>query len=84
MQDLYDRIKDLEDEKTIEVSLSYLEVYNETIRDLLAKPVSDNRKPQSLHLREDSAKRVTIAGLSEHHPKGVSTCDLQINPRLYR
>jgi kinesin family protein 18/19 len=72
MQELYDRIKEMEDEKTIEVSLSYLEVYNETIRDLLAKPGADTTKPASLHLREDSAKKISIAGLSEHHPKGVS------------
>ncbi|KAI7821551.1 P-loop containing nucleoside triphosphate hydrolase protein, partial [Gamsiella multidivaricata] len=71
MQELYVRIKELEDEKTIEISLSYLEVYNEAIRDLLAKPTPDTVKPQALHLREDSSKRVTIAGLSEHHPKGM-------------
>ncbi|KAF8942155.1 kinesin-like protein Klp5 [Haplosporangium gracile] len=71
MQELYDRIKEMEDEKTVEVSLSYLEVYNETIRDLLAKPGSDSVKPASLHLREDSAKKISIAGLSEHHPKGM-------------
>lgn len=71
MQELYDRIKEAEDEKTIEVSLSYLEVYNETIRDLLSKPGSESSKPASLHLREDSAKKISIAGLSEHHPKGV-------------
>ncbi|OAQ35609.1 kinesin-domain-containing protein [Linnemannia elongata AG-77] len=71
MQELYDRIKEVEDEKTIEVSLSYLEVYNETIRDLLTKPGSETSKPASLHLREDSAKKISIAGLSEHHPKGM-------------
>ncbi|KAF9356232.1 kinesin-like protein Klp5 [Mortierella sp. AD094] len=71
MQELYERIKEQEDEKTIEVSLSYLEVYNETIRDLLAKPSSENAKPKPLRLREDSSKRVTIAGLSEHHPSGM-------------
>ncbi|KAF9114712.1 kinesin-like protein Klp5 [Mortierella sp. AM989] len=71
MQELYERIKELEGEKTVEVSLSYLEVYNETIRDLLAKPSSENGKPVPLRLREDSSKRVTIAGLSEHHPSGM-------------
>jgi len=68
MQELYDRIAEVEDEKTIEVSVSYLEVYNEAIRDLLAKP---STKAPSLQLREDQSRRVTIAGLSEHHPKGV-------------
>ncbi|KAI8350554.1 kinesin motor domain-containing protein [Mortierella sp. GBAus27b] len=71
MQELYERIAEVKDEKTIEVSVSYLEVYNETIRDLLAKHASGNAKAPSLHLREDSSKRVTIAGLSEHHPKGM-------------
>ncbi|KAK3812281.1 MAG: P-loop containing nucleoside triphosphate hydrolase protein [Benniella sp.] len=70
MQELYDRIAEVEDEKTIEVSVSYLEVYNETIRDLLAKPSSNSKAP-SLQLREDQSRRVTIAGLSEHHPKGM-------------
>lgn len=72
MQELYERIAEVEDEKTIEVSVSYLEVYNEAIRDLLTKP-SNNAKLPSLHLREDSSRRVTIAGLSEHHPKGVKS-----------
>ncbi|KAG0197473.1 kinesin-like protein Klp5 [Mortierella sp. GBA30] len=72
MQELYDRMKELEDEKTIEISLSYLEVYNETIRDLLVKPNNDAARPPSLHLREDSAKKISIAGLSEHHPKGMN------------
>ncbi|ORZ06570.1 P-loop containing nucleoside triphosphate hydrolase protein [Lobosporangium transversale] len=71
MQELYERIKEVEDEKTIEISVSYLEVYNETIRDLLVKPSSSTPKNTSLHLREDSSRRVTIAGLSEHHPKGI-------------
>ncbi|KAI1317910.1 kinesin-like protein Klp5 [Mortierella claussenii] len=71
MQELYERIKEVEEEKTIEISLSYLEVYNETIRDLLAKPPLENTKPPSLHLREDSSRRITIAGLSEHHPQGM-------------
>ncbi|KAG0362374.1 kinesin-like protein Klp5, partial [Mortierella sp. AD032] len=71
MQELYDRIKETEDEKTVEVSLSYLEVYNETIRDLLAKPGPESSRPASLHLREDSAKKISIAGLSEHHPNGM-------------
>ncbi|KAF8985595.1 kinesin-like protein Klp5 [Entomortierella lignicola] len=71
MQELYERIKEQENEKTIEVTLSYLEVYNETIRDLLAKPSSENAKPIPLRLREDSSNRITIAGLSEHHPSGM-------------
>ncbi|KAF9428752.1 kinesin-like protein Klp5 [Podila epigama] len=72
MQELYERIKAQEDEKTIEISLSYLEVYNETIRDLLVPINPDGPKPATLHLREDSAKKISIAGLSEHHPKDMN------------
>ena len=75
MQELFERVKELEDEKTIEISVSYLEVYNETIRDLLVTPTSTS-KSVSLHLREDSAKKVFIPGLSEHHPKGVRSLPL--------
>ncbi|KAG0240891.1 hypothetical protein BGW41_006547 [Actinomortierella wolfii] len=71
MQELYERIKNLEDEKTFEVSVSYLEVYNETLRDLLAGPLPEGTKPVPLHMREDANKRVSIVGLSEHHPKGM-------------
>ena len=35
MKELYNRIEELKDTKIIDVSLSYLEIYNETIRDLL-------------------------------------------------
>ena len=35
MQELFEKIAERSDEKQTEVSLSYLEIYNETIRDLL-------------------------------------------------
>jgi len=72
MQELYERMKEREDEKTVEISVSYLEVYNETIRDLLVTP-DPAAKHTCLHMREDSAKKIIIAGLSEHHPAGVRT-----------
>ncbi|KAG0357794.1 kinesin-like protein Klp5 [Podila minutissima] len=71
MQELYERMQEQADEKTIEISLSYLEVYNETIRDLLIPTSQDGPKPATLHLREDSSKKISIAGLSEHHPKDM-------------
>ncbi|KAF9384892.1 kinesin-like protein Klp5 [Podila verticillata] len=71
MQELYERMQEQADEKTIEISLSYLEVYNETIRDLLIPANQDGPKPAILHLREDSSKKISIAGLSEHHPKDM-------------
>ena len=36
MKDLFDRISSASNETQYEISISYLEVYNETIRDLLA------------------------------------------------
>ncbi|KAJ1676958.1 tubulin-dependent ATPase kip3, partial [Spiromyces aspiralis] len=68
MQELFERVKEANDEKSTELSLSYLEVYNETIRDLLIPP---GQEPRPLALREDNKKGVTVAGLSEHHPKTV-------------
>ncbi|KAI0439868.1 kinesin motor domain-containing protein [Xylaria telfairii] len=67
MQELFERISDCSDEKHTEVSLSYLEIYNETIRDLLVPGGSK----QGLMLREDSNQAVTVQGLSSHHPKNV-------------
>ncbi|KAI8812550.1 P-loop containing nucleoside triphosphate hydrolase protein [Cladochytrium replicatum] len=49
-----------------QISISYLEIYNETIRDLL-QPANDT---SDLELREDDMNRlVHVAGLSEHVPK---------------
>ena len=53
----------LSDSKTFDVSLSYLEVYNETIRDLLVPHGSQ----ESLDLREDES-HIQVAGLSRHTP----------------
>ena len=41
-----------------QIKLSYLEVYNETVRDLL------NPQPKPLELRENEQGGVTVAGLS--------------------
>jgi kinesin family member 18/19 len=68
MQELFERIQDLQEEKVVEVSLSYLEIYNETIRDLLVVGGSKH----NLNLREDSNQAVSVSGLSTHHPKNVS------------
>ena len=67
MQELFERIAERTDEKVTEVSLSYLEIYNETIRDLL---VPGGGK-QGLMLREDANHAVSVAGLSSHHPQNV-------------
>jgi kinesin family protein 18/19 len=67
LQELFEKIDDRKDEKQTEVSLSYLEIYNETIRDLLVPGGSK----QGLMLREDANQTVSVANLSSHHPKDV-------------
>jgi len=67
MQELFEKIAERSDEKHTEVSLSYLEIYNETIRDLL----EPGGCKQGLMLREDANQTVSVAGLSSHHPKDV-------------
>ncbi|KAJ1931721.1 tubulin-dependent ATPase kip3, partial [Kickxella alabastrina] len=63
MQELFERLTAAEDEKIVEITLSYLEVYNETIRDLLG---ADTANAPPLALREDADHGVTVSGLSEH------------------
>ena len=54
-----------------DVSLTYLEIYNENIRDLLSG------KPEFLDLREDAQKGVVVAGISS-----VSACSAdEVNER---
>ncbi|CAO1630450.1 unnamed protein product [Sympodiomycopsis kandeliae] len=66
MKELYRRIEDNAAEQEVNVSLSYLEIYNETIRDLL----SDEPTPrgQGLMLREDNANKISVAGIEEKQP----------------
>jgi hypothetical protein len=68
MQELFEKIQDIQDEKVTEITLSYLEIYNETIRDLLVEGGSK----QPLMLREDANQAVSVAGLSSHRPQSVS------------
>jgi kinesin family protein 18/19 len=67
MQELFEKIKANEEDILTDISISYLEVYNETICDLL---ISEGGRGRSLALREDQ-NGVMVAGLSEHHPKTV-------------
>ncbi|KAL2819378.1 P-loop containing nucleoside triphosphate hydrolase protein [Aspergillus cavernicola] len=67
MQELFERIEERSGEKQTELSLSYLEIYNETIRDLLVPGGSKN----TLNLREDTNKSVSVSGLSSYNPKTV-------------
>lgn len=65
MKELFDRISEIRDTKLVEVSLSYLEIYNETIRDLL-EPSN-----KQLVLREDVDHRISVSNLSTHKPENV-------------
>lgn len=67
MQELFERIQERTEEKVTEMSLSYLEIYNETIRDLLG----ENSGRGGLMLREDANQSVSVAGLTCHHPQNV-------------
>ncbi|ODQ79190.1 hypothetical protein BABINDRAFT_171951 [Babjeviella inositovora NRRL Y-12698] len=66
MRELFARIDARRDTQLVEVSLSYLEIYNETIRDLLNP---DEKK--LLSLREDVNKRISVTNLSVHAPQTV-------------
>jgi kinesin family protein 18/19 len=68
MQELFEKIGEMQEERVTEVTLSYLEIYNETIRDLLVEGGSK----QSLMLREDANQAVSVAGLSSYRPQSVS------------
>jgi kinesin family protein 18/19 len=65
MEALFEAIQSSELDKNCRVSMQYLEVYNETIRDLLIE------NSPSLQLTEDSTG-VHITGLSEKFPKTAS------------
>ena len=81
MQELFERISEIGDEKHTEISLSYLEIYNETIRDLLVPGGSK----QSLMLREDANQAVSVAGLTSHHPQNVQeVMDMIVRGNEYR
>ncbi|KAM6119103.1 kinesin-like protein KIF19 [Phoenicopterus ruber ruber] len=57
--DLFQAIEDTSSDTEYEVSMSYLEIYNEMIRDLL------NPSPGCLQLREDASGTVRVAGITE-------------------
>lgn len=68
MADLFQRIEDRRDDYIVDVVVSFLEIYNEEIHDLLAEPGSP--KPRGgLTIRED--KTVKVAGLVELSPKSA-------------
>ncbi|KAK2593738.1 hypothetical protein QQS21_008556 [Conoideocrella luteorostrata] len=55
--------KDTEGNTTVKVSLSYYEIYNDKVFDLLEPP--EKRTPSGLPLRAEANGRTVVAGLSE-------------------
>ncbi|CAK4031277.1 Kinesin 6 [Lecanosticta acicola] len=68
MQELFEKVDEVNEAKESEITLSYLEIYNETIRDLLNPDASGK---QSLMLREDNQQAVSVADLTSHRPQNV-------------
>lgn len=68
MQELYARIELLSDTRVFDVSILFLEIYNETIRDLL----NPDTPAKKLVLREDSNRRISVSNLSSHKPPTVN------------
>ncbi|NXW56610.1 KI18A protein, partial [Eurystomus gularis] len=64
MMALYNCIDQIKEDKICDIAVSYLEVYNEQIRDLLV-----NSGP--LAVREDAQKGVVVQGLTLHQPKSA-------------
>ncbi|XP_033846857.1 kinesin-like protein KIF18A [Periophthalmus magnuspinnatus] len=64
MKELFKRMDEAKEEKEFAVAFSYLEVYNEQIRDLLS-----NAGP--LAVREDGQKGVVVQNLTLHQPKSA-------------
>ncbi|OMJ85852.1 hypothetical protein SteCoe_12766 [Stentor coeruleus] len=60
-EDIFACLDRLSIERQYKVRLTYLEIYNEEVRDLF----TTNRISESLDIREDSIKGVTVVGLSE-------------------
>lgn len=67
MEQLYQKIDLLADTKHVNVTVLFLEIYNETIRDLLCPETPPNK----LIIREDSSKRIAVANLRTRTPKNV-------------
>jgi DNA uptake protein ComE-like DNA-binding protein len=56
-------MKDSEGETTVNVALSYYEIYNDKVFDLLEPP--EHRTPSGLPLRAEANGRTTVCGLTE-------------------
>ncbi|KAI3380357.1 hypothetical protein SNEBB_003322 [Seison nebaliae] len=70
VKDMFDSIAENDEHQKCRVTVSYFEIYNELIRDLL---VTDNHMSNEyLELREDNRGEIKVIGLSEMHVQHVS------------
>jgi len=60
LKELFKKIESNSSEREYNVKLSYLEIYNENIRDLLSSTNEEN-----LELREDPSKGLSVSGITE-------------------
>ncbi|CCK68501.1 tubulin-dependent ATPase KIP3 KNAG_0B00520 [Huiozyma naganishii CBS 8797] len=67
MEELFVKMDALAGTKDFELTVSFLEIYNETIHDLL----SPDTPPQKLVIREDSNEKISVSNLSYHSPRSV-------------
>lgn len=67
LRELYDRIDRMSDERVFDVSVLFLEIYNETIRDIL----SPETPSKLLKLREDAKNKISVSNLLTHRPADV-------------
>ena len=65
MADLFQEIEDRREDYIVDVVVTFLEIYNEEIRDLLAEPGTPTPRG-GLQIRED--KTVKVVGLTELRP----------------
>ncbi len=68
MAELFTKIEEKRDDMLVEVSLSFLEIYNEEIRDLLLEPGVIGARG-GLSMREDKTNRIVVPDLTELKPK---------------
>lgn len=85
MRDIFTRLRSHTHAHTsFRFKMSYLEIYNESIRDLLSnsntnKTINNNnnhsrnnkKRTMGLSLREDPTRGMIVAGLSYHYPKNA-------------
>ncbi|KAI0755479.1 P-loop containing nucleoside triphosphate hydrolase protein [Irpex lacteus] len=78
MQDLFQLIEDRQEDHIVEVQVSFLEIYNEEIRDLLVEPGTPMPRG-GLQIRED--KSVKVVGLTELRPANADEVHVTQAPR---